>query len=106
MPAQNSVTLKRLHVRIPDVPKERDKLLLALYDLACTKFRALAKRSDIPIDARPLLDEMVAVAWNRLKAEGLTGISISGISESYVDGLPQDLLAAILSYRIKRLRTF
>ena len=44
--------------------------------------------------------ELAAVMWavvklNRINTEGLTGQSMSGISENYIDGFPADILAIL-----------
>lgn len=46
--------------------------------------------------ALELLAERIAVIkLNRLNTEGLASQSYSGVSESYVDGLPQDIVNAL-----------
>lgn len=43
-----------------------------------------------------LIAERIAVIMlNRINTEGLAAQSYSGISESYIDGLPQDLVAVL-----------
>jgi hypothetical protein len=107
MAKRNNFTLAALHVRIPDVSADKDPLLLQLYEEAIAKFRALTNlKGIVPMAARPLLREMVAIAYNRLKSEGLTGTGMQGVSESYLDGLPTDLMASIMEYKVKKLKGY
>lgn len=42
-----------------------------------------------------ITERIVVIKLNRIHTEGLTAQSFSGVSESYVDGYPADILAAL-----------
>lgn len=45
------------------------------------------------------VQELVIIKVNRMGAEGLQSESYSGVSQSYIEGLPQDIKARIRKYR-------
>ena len=96
--------LASIRRRLGNPPKQRNELLLALYEAAVAKFHALTRLPRVPAKARPLLVEMVVVAYNRVKSEGLHSQSLHGAAESYLDGLPDDLTAAIMACKPKKLK--
>lgn len=42
-----------------------------------------------------IAEKIAVIKLNRLNTEGLTAQSFSGVSESYIDGYPADILAAL-----------
>ena len=42
-----------------------------------------------------IAEKIAVIKLNRLNTEGLTGQSFSGVSESYIDGYPADILLAL-----------
>lgn len=62
----------------------------------------LPENRELPASALPVLKEMVLLKINRLGYEGISSTSVSGVSESFIDGIPTDLMKKIM--RLRRLR--
>ena len=50
---------------------------------------------ELDYDLEIIAEKIAIIKLNRLNSEGLTGQSYSGVSESYLDGYPADILAAM-----------
>ena len=50
---------------------------------------------EIDYDLEIIAEKIAIIKLNRLHSEGLTGQSYSGVSESYVDGYPADIIQAL-----------
>ena len=57
------------------------------------------KRSEIPAAAVSVINEMVVVKCNRQGTEGLQSQSFSGISDSFLDGYPINIINQINGFR-------
>ena len=66
-------------------------------------FKELCNVDVIPDEASSLIAEMAVIRYNRLGSEGLASQGYSGASESFINGLPDDLLRRLGKYR--RLKT-
>ena len=68
------------------------------YRMALAEVEAYCKR-----EADTILELMAAkiavIKLNRINTEGLASQSYSGVSESYIDGYPQDIVAVLNSKR-------
>lgn len=64
------------------------------YRMALTEVEAYCRRTaDVELE---LVAEKIAVLkLNRINTEGLASQSYSGVSESYIDGYPADILAVL-----------
>jgi hypothetical protein len=49
----------------------------------------------IDFDLEIIAEKIAIIKLNRLNSEGLTGQSYSGVSESYLDGYPADIIQAL-----------
>ena len=54
---------------------------------------------DIDEELETIVERVAVIKLNRINSEGLASQSFSGISESYVDGYPQDIMAVLNSKR-------
>ena len=71
-----------------------DALINLCYKQALTEVEAYCNReADIELDM--IADRIAVIKLNRINTEGLTGQSFSGVSESYIDGYPADILAIL-----------
>ena len=71
-----------------------DALINLCYKQAVTEVEAYCNReADIELDM--VADRLAVIKLNRMGSEGLTGQSYSGVSESYIDGYPADILAIL-----------
>lgn len=76
------------------VTKYSDALISLCYKQALTEVEAYCNReADIELDM--IADRLAVIKLNRMNTEGLTSQSYSGVSESYVDGYPADILAIL-----------
>lgn len=62
-------------------------------------FMNYTKRSEIPPAAVSVINEMVVVKCNRQGTEGLQSQSFSGISDSFLDGYPINIINQINGFR-------
>ena len=71
-----------------------DAQISLAYKQALTEVEAYCNReADIELDM--IVDRLAVIKLNRMNTEGLSGQSYSGVSESYVDGYPADILAIL-----------
>lgn len=71
-----------------------DALINLCYKQALTEVEAYCNReADIELDL--VADRIAVIKLNRINTEGLSGQSFSGVSESYIDGYPADILAIL-----------
>lgn len=52
-------------------------------------------RRDIDNELEMIAERIAIIKLNRINTEGLASQSFSGVSESYVDGYPADILAVL-----------
>ena len=82
---------------------DKDTILNYLINQARADFKAYCNRNDIPEGTDDIIVQMVLVKYNRLGAEGLVSEGFSGMNNSYVDGYPASILAALNNYRKMKL---
>ena len=63
------------------------KLALAFVEDYCNR--------DVDYSLTLIAEKIAVIYLNRLGSEGLNAESFSGISQSYIDGLPQDILSVL-----------
>ena len=78
---------------------DKDTLFNYLISQAQADFKAYCNRDTIPEGTDDIIIQMVLVKWNKLGAEGLASESFSGMNNSYVDGYPANITAALNNYR-------
>jgi hypothetical protein len=73
-----------------------DPQIKLFYDFAVAEVEAYCNRK---IDSDPALkvcaQRIAVISLNRQNSEGLSSQSYSGVSESYVDGYPADIMAVL-----------
>lgn len=75
-------------------PNFSDAQINLAYKQALTEVEAYCNReADIELDL--IADRIAVIKLNRMNTEGLSGQSFSGVSESYIDGYPADILAIL-----------
>ena len=74
-------------------------LLEVLYDIVSSEFLDYCKLDEIPTAAIGVLTNMVCVQYNRREAQGLSAQSFSGVSESFTDGYPANIIKQLNRYR-------
>lgn len=68
------------------------------YKLALAEVEAYCKR-DADATLELVAEQIAVIKLNRSNTEGLASQSFSGVSESYIDGYPAELLAILNSKR-------
>ena len=63
------------------------KLALAEVEAYCNRV--------IDVELELIAEKIAVIKLNRLNSEGLAAQSYSGVSESYIDGYPADILAVL-----------
>jgi hypothetical protein len=75
-------------------PNFSDAQINLAYKQALTEVESYCNReADIELDL--IADRIAVIKLNRMNTEGLSGQSYSGVSESYIDGLPQDIISVL-----------
>ena len=82
-----------------DGDTSKDTLINVLIEQAQFEFKDYCNREDLPTAAVGVINEMVLVKYSKLGAEGLASQSFSGISDSFIDGYPANIIKALNRYR-------
>lgn len=54
---------------------------------------------DIPLGCISIVKDLVVIKANKLGCEGVSSESYSGVSQSYIDDVPKDILRKLTRYR-------
>lgn len=84
------------------LPNADVDVLEALLRQCEADFMAICGRGDVPEAAQSAVVQMAVCRYNALGAEGLSGQSYSGMSESYMADYPEPLKRAV--YRFRRVK--
>ncbi len=71
-----------------------DALIDLCYRQALTEVEAYCYR-EADVELSMVADRIAVIKLNRINTEGLSGQSFSGVSESYIDGYPADILSIL-----------
>lgn len=75
-----------------------DAQISLAYKLALAEVESYCKR-DADATLQLVAENIAVIKLNRINTEGLTAQSFSGISETYIDGYPQEIKAILNSKR-------
>lgn len=78
---------------------EDTEMLGVLYEIVCSEFMDYCNRDDVPTAAISVIANMVCVQFNRRGNQGLSAQGYSGVSESFIDGYPDNILKQLNRYR-------
>lgn len=87
----------RLDVAIDDT-SQNVKLECILEDVEAGLLEATNRTVLLP-SMNSLQIELAIIAYNKQASEGVSSSSQGGVSQSWIDGLPQDLHDRLISYR-------
>lgn len=59
----------------------------------------LEEGADVPTSCVSIVKDIVIVKCNKLGSEGLSSESYSGVSQSYIEDIPKDILRKLKRYR-------
>ena len=71
-----------------------DALIGLCIKQAIAEVEAYCKR-DLDLELEMIAQRIVIIKLNRINSEGLAAQGYSGVSESYIDGLPADIIAVL-----------
>lgn len=71
-----------------------DALIGLCIKQAIAEVEAYCKR-DLDLELEMIAQRIVIIKLNRINSEGLAAQGYSGVSESYIDGLPADIVAVL-----------
>lgn len=72
-----------------------DDLINLFIDDTTKEVKIYCNREDIDIELESIIRKIVIIKLNRMNSEGLSSQSYSGVSESFIDGYPQDIIAVL-----------
>lgn len=93
--------LDKVKIRLSITDNDRDLLLTDLIEDATEDLKEYTNAPNLVIDEKVerIIKELVVIKFNKLGAEGLSSESVNGHSQTFIDGLPQDLKRKILRLR-------
>ena len=80
-----------------------DDLINLFIDDTTKEVKIYCNREDIDVELESIIRKIVIIKLNRMNSEGLSSQSYSGVSESFIDGYPQDIIAIL--NRKRKLKT-
>ena len=80
-----------------------DDLINLFLDDTTKEVKIYCNREDIDVELESIIRKIVIIKLNRMNSEGLSSQSFSGVSESFIDGYPQDIIAIL--NRKRKLKT-
>ena len=76
-----------------------DEYLSLLLEESTQEAKGYCRRDDIPDPLGSAVVNMALVKLNRTGAEGVSSQGFSGVSESYLDGYPEEIRSVLRRYR-------
>ena len=80
-----------------------DELINLFIEDTTKEVKIYCNREDIDVELESVIRKIVIIKLNRINSEGLSSQSYSGVSESFIDGYPQDIIAVL--NRKRKLKT-
>ena len=80
-----------------------DDLINLFIDDTTKEVKIYCNREDIDVELESIIRKIVIIKLNRINSEGLSSQSYSGVSESFIDGYPQDIISVL--NRKRKLKT-
>ena len=80
-----------------------DELINLFIEDTTKEVKIYCNREDIDTELESIIRRIVIIKLNRMNSEGLSSQSFSGVSESFIDGYPQDIISVL--NRKRKLKT-
>lgn len=80
-----------------------DELINLFIEDTTKEVKIYCNREDIDVELESVIRRIVIIKLNRMNSEGLSSQSYSGVSESFIDGYPQDIVSIL--NRKRKLKT-
>ena len=87
--------LERLQIRLGAAAAGKEALLEELLTGAEENLKLTANRKTLPLEADTLIVKIAVIDFNRIGFEGQQSQSFSGVSDSWIDGYPDDIKRSI-----------
>lgn len=98
--------IDKLKLRLGIADTSQDSLLQAILDDVEGQILAYTNRIEFTTPMYPLQIKIAIIEYNKQGSEGMASDSQGGKSQSWVDGLPQDVKTALTGFRKLRLATY
>ena len=72
-----------------------DALINLFIEDTTKEVKIYCNREDIDTELESVIRKIVIIKLNRMNSEGLSSQAFSGVSESFIDGYPQDIIAIL-----------
>lgn len=80
-----------------------DELINLFIEDTTKEVKIYCNREDIDVELESVIRRIVIIKLNRMNSEGFSSQSYSGVSESFIDGYPQDIVSIL--NRKRKLKT-
>lgn len=91
--------LEKLKVRLGIQDDSQDALLECILEDVEADMLAYTNRSELLPSMNSLQIKIAVIEYNKQGSEGMSAQSQGGVSQSWIDGLPQDIISALTSFR-------
>ena len=85
-------------------PNFSDALITLRYKQAKFEVETYTKK-ELDLELEMIAEEITVIKLNRTNTEGLSSQSANGVSESYIDGYPAHIKAALDAKRDRKVKT-
>ena len=80
-----------------------DELINLFIEDTTKEVKIYCNREDIDTELESVIRRIVIIKLNKMNSEGLSSQAYSGVSESFIDGYPQDIISVL--NRKRKLKT-
>lgn len=95
----NKKILEKVKRRSNAAKSQSNDLLNDFIEETQEEIKDLIHREDIPLSLEGTIADIVVIKCNRLGTEGISSESFSGVSTSYMNDLPKDIIKKLRSCR-------
>lgn len=91
--------LEKLKVRLDIADESQDALLQCILDDVESDMLACTNRTTLLDSMKSLQIKIAIIEYNKQGSEGMASDSQGGKSQSWIDGLPQDIKTCLIGFR-------
>ena len=96
---ENKELIEKINRRSNAAANQSKELIADLAQETQEELKEYLNRDDIPKGLEGTLIELIVIKCNKLGTEGINSESFSGVSTSYIDGFPKDIIKKLNRYR-------
>lgn len=86
--------LEKIKIMLGDITHS-DELINLFIEDTIEEVKIYCNREDIDTELESVIRKIVVIKLNRINSEGLSNQSYSGVSESYIDGYPSEIMSIL-----------